>query len=79
MDKDITHIISNEDWTVTYQVPMKLASSEEDESATLNLKVKLDFQRFNSERIAIVFSYKDQCAGKWLLQEHFQNKSFFQK
>jgi hypothetical protein len=30
MDKDITPIISNEDWTVTYQVPMKLASSEED-------------------------------------------------
>jgi hypothetical protein len=75
-DKDITPIINSEEWSVTYQCPMKLETPgdlEEDsaDSVSLDLKVRMDFQRVNSERVAIVFSSKDQCAGKWLLQEHF--------
>ena len=66
MDRDITPIINNEEWTVAYQVPMKLEA--EDLETALDLNVRLDFQRVGEEeRVAVVFSSRDQCAGKWLL------------
>jgi hypothetical protein len=75
-DKDILPIINTDEWSVTYQCPMKLETSgdlEDDsgDSVEIDLKVRMDFQRVSAERVAIVFSSKDQCAGKWLLQEHF--------
>ena len=46
-------------------------SEETQTDSEFNLNVQIDFQKFNQEQAALVFSTKDSGYAKWLLAQHF--------
>lgn len=74
--ENVTPIINEDNWSVSYQQPMKNLEYDDESKAEIETEIKLnvqiDFQKFNSDRVALVFSTKDSGYAKWLLTEHFQ-------